>query len=231
MYFGLKWLWKKLDKDTTARFALILSLLSLTVTSFFTLQSINLANESNRLNREAIEFQNMLQNWTAVMDVSSQHANLLTSVSSDNRDVETTTHTGYLNLSVEIVSPHYCNLSVKILDFEVTESYNFVLPGTRNTTSVTLVDPEKYDDLDAYNKGVIPPGYSSFEVNIFLKTEIHPDVSQFPSPEDVSRYPSGLTQQYSFGEITFELELADIQTGEIIVREISERIHVSVHVY
>jgi len=224
-------MWKKLDKDTTARFALILSLISLTVTSFFTIQSINLANESNRLNREAIEFQNILQNWTAVMDVRPQNANLLTSVPSDNRDVETTTHTGYLNLSVEIVSPHYCNLSVKITDFEVTENYNFVLPGTRNTTFVTLVDPEKYDDLDLYNKGIIPPGYSSFEINLFLKTEIHPDISQFPSPEDVSRYPAGLIQQYSFGEITFEMELSDIQTEEVIIQEISEIIHVSVHIY
>ena len=164
------------------------------------------------------------------MNVESKHADLLTSVSSEDLNVGETIHHGYLNLSVEIVSPHYCNLSVTIKDFEVLESYNFVLPETRNLANVSIVNPENYDILDSYSKRIVP-GYSSLAHNLFLRASLYLDANQFPKPEDVSRYPGGLTQTYDVGEITLEIELLDLQTEEVIVQEISERIVVSVHVY
>lgn len=208
----------------------IISLISIGFTAYFGIRSMELTAESNRLNRETVELQNMLQNWTAVMNVEADHADLLTSISSDDLNVGKTLHHGYLNLSVEIISPHFSNLNISIQDFEVLESYNFVLPETRHLAKVDLIYPENYDVIKTYEKRIVP-GYSSLDLNLFLRASLYLDANQFPNPEDVSRYPSGLTQTYDVGELTLKIELLDLQTKEVIVQEISERIVVSVHVY
>lgn len=209
--------WWNQRKDKIAILALILSITNFGVGIYLTNESIKLNKESNEVAQRSLELQNMLSNYSSTIIIDSKHVQLFESIDLDYYiDSKPTKHHGYLNVSLKIVTPHLANVSLKIKEIKIDNSYQYFLQDKENLTDVYFLYPnENVEDI-------VNAGLNQLNYNLLLGASVYLNSTQFPK--------RGLTQTYPLGELTIEAELFDLQTNISLKKEFTSTVYVSLEV-
>lgn len=207
----------KISMSKYERTVVIVSVISL----LLTFCNIYLISETTRIRRESLEFQNMMYdfqgmmyNFTPVIVARPDLAILGEPVAylyDDNVTVQTI-HRGYLDTELQVVTPHYGNVSIKCKHFNVGESPHLD-QGKKNQTTVSFTsESDKYEHLAV-------PGLNQLNDHIDLEARI------FFNPDSFA--PDTSWVEFPLGRLFLEAELFDIQTNSTLTKEFSAVVRVT----
>ena len=166
--------------------------------------------QTNQIHRESQEFQNMMYDFTPVIVANTDNAFLDSSqFSYSNGKLQQIIHYGYLDVNIQVVTPHYGNLTIKLKSFNVGDS-EMLDSERRNDTKVTYAfENDVYEDIVIVGLNQIPK-------QLHLKASVYPNQEKLP--------PQGEPVQFPLGRLFLEAELYDIHTNTTLTKEFSARI-------
>jgi hypothetical protein len=173
-----------------------------------------LASQAFSINSQNMELQNKLYNFNSTMIIDSNDISMGSpnGWSSSNGIITQTTHNGDLELTIQVVTPHYGKVEIRLKSFEVSDS-EYLSSEQGNETSVYFWNEDKYEYL-------VAQGINTIESKILLTAKVYPDPQNMPPKE------AGVT--FLLGQVFCEVELINLQTQESsILAEFSERVFVS----
>ncbi len=185
-----------------------LALISNLILSGFNLY---LVIQTNQIHRESMEFQNMMYNFTSVIVAKAETAILEQSSYNpyDNVTVQTV-HFGYLDIELQVITPHYGEVNIKYKHFNIGESSLFA-PEKVNETRVTYVPDDKHEHL-------VVSGLNQLSDKISLIANV------YINPNSIS--PDTKWVQFIIGRLFLEAELLDLQNNTTLTEEFSAPIAV-----
>jgi len=197
---------KKTSVGKFEKLTIIVSIISLASTIGLTIFNFALVNQANKIAEANLDFQNMLSNFTSIIIADTDYAILgePSIILSVNDTIEETTHYGYLQVNVQVITPHFGILKIKLKDFYVGESpmHN---PERKNETRVSFADENK-----KYEYPVVL-GLNPINATLHLKAVVYPNLQNLPPDTQSVQFPIGVQH--------FEAELLDIQTNKTTVKE------------
>jgi hypothetical protein len=125
------------------------------------------------------------------------------------------TASGYLNISLRILTPHYAQITFKVENLS-NIALDMLNPEMANQTEIALASLWRYKP-----PYIIEPGLTKLNVSLPLTAIIYPDSSGLPEGED------GWTQ-FPLGTLWLEAELYDLQTQTTSTMEIPALIFVKI---
>jgi len=154
----------------------------------------------------SLQFQSMVYNFTSVITADADYAFLgkpSEYLSYDNT-IERTTHYGYLEVDVTVITPHYGTMSIRIRSFNVGES--------------PMLDSEKRNQTEvAYASGEDEYEYTIDSGSNHITAQLHLRAIAYPNSQNLP--PQGESVQFILGRLNLEAELFDIQTQQTSTRE------------
>jgi len=210
------------EKTTSGKWnkiAVIISVISLSISLGLTIYSFKLTEQANEISRKSLELEDILANYTSVID-AEQHAVGLLYASGfsfyPNGSIESFSSYGHLNFSLKVITPHYGNVSVEIVNFTADNSQLVLNTEKLNQTTVSYVwEDEKYHSL-------VVQGLNSLDASLELKGVVYPDASSLPA--------KGETIEFPIGWLNLNATLFDLQNHVTTTQGFRELIRVRVTV-
>lgn len=179
--------------------------------------SYDLQSQANSLSEKNLELQNMLSNSTPIivanpeqglLDEQGYYSNITASFHTVSR--------GWLNGSLTVITPHYGNVTVEIINFTVNDYFNDLIPEKANLTTVTST--LEYN----YSKHVDPiiQGLNQLTFNINLEAMFYPN----------AQGGSGTQSMFPIGVLFLEAKLFDAQAKIAYTQVFSSIIFVLVRI-
>ena len=160
---------------TISILSFILSIASLIGSISFSSYSLNAANQANSMTEKSLELQNMLSNSTPIIVANPEQSRLDEQGYYSNMTASfPTVSKGWLNGSLTVITPHYGNVTVEIINFTVYDYSNELVPEKVNLTRVTST--LEYN----YSKHVDPiiQGLNQVTFNINLEASLYPNLQE-----------------------------------------------------
>ena len=189
----------------------ILNVLSIIVSTTLTGFNLYLVSQILETRRANLEFQNIMYNFTSVIVAEADYAILdePSEYTMQDGNITATTHFGYLDVNLEVITPHYGTLTLRLKTLNVVES-EYLSSERRNETEISYA----YGRL-AYEYTVVA-GLNQISDQLHLVAHIYPISEKLP--------PQGVTVQIPLGYLFLEAELFDIQTETTLTEGFSARI-------
>ncbi len=165
--------------------AVIISIISLIATIVFSSYSFVLANQANSLTAKSLELQNMLSNFTSVITAKPQVGFLYSNTFNNASNLTTVNHYGHLNVSLEVITPHYGKISIEVKNLTDIDPHRMMNPSMKNQTTVSYVWAD-----EKFEKTVFM-GLNSFTADLELKATTYPDYQQLPAKGESITIPIG----------------------------------------
>jgi len=126
--------------------------------------------------------------------------------------IERTIHYGTLYAVIQVVTPHYGALTIRLKTFNATES-EYLNPEKRNDTEISYKD-----EKESYVY-ILSPGLNQVNAYLNLKAQVYVNPEKLP-PEDES-------VQFSLGHLSLEAESFDFETQTKATSEFSVEIFIA----
>jgi len=199
---------KKKSSNKYEQWGFALGVLTLIANIILMWFNLHLIVQTNQIRSASLEYQSMMYNFTSVIVANADHANLgsPSMYSSQDDIIQQTAHYGYLEVNLEVITPHYGLLSIKVKNFNVAET-SMLNSEKLNKTEVSYAyEPSKYEYA-------IVSGLNSINDNLHLKALVYPNPENLP--------PKGESLSFVLGRLFLEAELFDVQTDGTITKEFS----------
>lgn len=176
---------------TISILSFILSIASLIGTFAFSTYSLNAANQANSMTEKSLELQNMISNSTPIIVANPEYGRPLDEdgyFSNLTANFPTVSR-GWLNGSLTVITPHYGDVTIEIINFTLNDYYDMLIPEKANLTTVTST--LEYN----YSKHVNPviSGLNQFTFSINLQAMLYPNPQKVPSTSSsYSIFPVGV---------------------------------------
>ena len=173
-------------------------------------RSLDLQENVLSLQEDVLNLQRIMSNYTTFIIARADWAYLeSSSYSHEDGILVQTVHFGYLGVELEIVTPHYGRVVIRIKDFNEGES-NLINPERRGDTLVSFFDDEEYEDF-------VVQGLN------YITVDLHLEAVMYPNYEKLRK--ENLTYvQFPLGFLVLEVELYDLQTNVTTLKEFKARI-------
>ena len=189
--------WKELS--WIQKINLILSLVTL---CFFTFsvyyidqQGLDLQRELKNLQEDLLELQRITTNYTSTIVVNADSAFLNhTLYSRINSTLWKTIHKGYLNVDLQIITPHLGNFTIRIKEFNVKDS-DYV--SMQDQTEAFLF----YGDYE----GTVGSGLNHISVELYLEARAYINAEEITKDNFI----------IELGTLRLEIELYDLQVKRV----------------
>jgi len=158
-------------------------------------------------------FHNNISNSTFIIITKADDTNLGKPTTYFGQDgvIEQTTHYGTLYAAVQVVTPHYGALTIRLRNFNVTES-EYLSPEKRNETEISYAgEKESY----VY---ILAPGLNQINAQLYLKAQVYVNPEKLP--------PKDEPVQFSLGHLSLEAESFDFETQARVTEEFSAEIFI-----
>jgi hypothetical protein len=163
--------------------------------------------------------QNMLTNSTPIIMVNPEYgqpldeggyfSNLSTNFATVSR--------GWLNGSLAVITTHYGNVTIEIINFTVDDYFDMLIPDKVNLTTVTTT----YEYNFSQHVSPFISGLNSLNFNINL------EASFYPNPQKLTNV---LYSTFPIGVLFLEVKLYDAQAKTIYTQLFTSKIFVTVNV-
>jgi hypothetical protein len=217
------------EKDVSGKWekrALIISILSfilsiagLVGSIAFSSYSLNAANQANSMTEKSLEMQNMISNSTPIIVANPEHGRPLDEGGyfSNVTASSPTVSRGWLNGSLTVITPHYGNVTVEIINFTVTDYYDYLIPDKENLTTVTTTLEYNYSQhVNYFISGLNP---LNFNINL--------EASLYPNPQRLSNLSEAI---FPIGVLFLEAKLFDAQAKITYTQVFTSVIHVTIRI-
>lgn len=158
--------------------------------------NFNLNTQAYFLNTESMSIEHF--NSTIIVNPNYIDLGSPSSWLSSNGVITETTHHGYLEATIQVITPHYSKIEVKIKDFQVRDT-EYLSQSRGNESSVEFASSNNTYEY------IVNKGINSIDTKILLKGTLYPDSTK------LSINKVGIP----FGYITFGVVLTDLQTQTI----------------
>lgn len=197
--------------------AVLFTTLTLICSTVLTVFSLYLVVQTNRIHSESLQFQRELQgmmyNFTSYIAVRPDYAYLgkqSTILSHDNVTIQTI-HLGYLDVILQVITPHCGKVNVRCKHFNVSESPKLDQDKKNQTTVYFASESDVYEHL-------VDSGLNQLSDHIRLEARVYINASSIS--------PDTTWIQFPLGRLFLEAELFDIQTNSTLTREFSTAVMV-----
>jgi hypothetical protein len=207
------------DSGKWAKGMFILGLLGLTSGILTSSYSFVLTQQAISMQQTALDLQKTQENFTSIIVPTIQQGHL------DENDYYYSPTTspiilkGWLNGSITVISPHYGNLTVEILNFTVNDFYNMTIPEKLNLTTVDYTPEYRYSTHVHF----IDHGLSQSTFSINLQATFYPKPEKLPSE-------SGNFTEFPIGVLFLQANLLEPQTNVTTTQVFSSIIFVYIRV-
>jgi hypothetical protein len=208
---------EKSDSRKWDMVAVIISIVSLIASVVFSSYSFVLANQANNLTVKSLELQNMLSNFTSIIIPSPAQAQLSWGGYYSNGTTSPTVTTGWLNISLVVITPHYGLLYANIEDFTPSDEYQMLDTPKTHLTDVSYASGYQANQHLKY----VISGINQLNIEIQLQASFYPNSQKLPvAPDSAVTFP--------IGELSLQMELFDSQTSQTTTRPFVSNIFVTV---
>lgn len=183
--------------------SIIFGILGVVVGLVQTKLSYDLQGQAISLSEKNLELQNMLSNSTPIivtnpeqghLDEQGYYSNITASYPTVSR--------GWLNGSLTVITPHYGNVTIEIINFTVSDYFDMLVPERANLTTVASTLEYNYSKHVDY----VIQGLNQLTFSINLEAMFYPNPQKLPSMSDsYSVFPIGV--------LFLEAKLFDAQTN------------------
>lgn len=194
------------------RIALILIAITLVANVALTGINVYLTVQFNQ-NLTNLGFHNNIPNSTYIIITKADDTNLGKPTTYFGQDgvIEQTIHYGTLYAAVQVVTPHYGALTIRLKNFNVTES-EYLSPEKRNETEISYAD-----EKESYVY-ILAPGLNQINAQLYLKAQVYVNPEKLP--------PKDEPVQFSLGHLSLEAESFDFETQTKVTSEFSTEIFI-----
>jgi hypothetical protein len=205
---------------TISVLSLVISIISLIASVVFAAYSLNAANQANSLTEKNLELQNQLSNFTSIIVPNPQQGHLDEEGYYFNGTTTPTISEGWLNGTLAVITPHYGNITVEILNFSVSDYFDMLIPEKANLTTVDYTNEYRYRTHVSY--AIIGLNQLTFAVN--LEAKFYPNPQKLPSV-------SGSFSEFPIGVLFLKAKLFEPQTNVTTTQVFSSIIFVTVRIF
>lgn len=194
------------------RIALILIVITLAANAVLTGINVYLTVQFNQ-NLTNLGFQSSMPNSTSVMITRADDSNLGKPATYFSQEgvIKQTIHYGILYVVVQVVTPHYGALTIRLKNFYATES-EYLSSERRNETEISYADEK---ESHVY---ILVPGLNQISAQLHLKAQVYLNPEKLP--------PKGDSVQFSLGHLSLEAESFDFETQTKVASEFSAEIFI-----
>jgi hypothetical protein len=194
------------------RIALILIVITLVANVVLTGINVYLTVQFNQ-NLTNLGFQGSMSNFTSVIIARAGDASLgkPTIYFSQEGAIEYTIHYGLAYATVQVATPHYGTLVIRLKSFNATES-EYLNSERRNETKIS------YSDGKESQVYILVPRLNQVGVQLPLKAQVYPKSEKLP--------PKGEPVKVSLGHLSLEAESFDFETQARVTCEFSAEIFI-----
>jgi hypothetical protein len=198
---------------------LVANLLLALFTASLTFYNLGLVGESNKLNRETLQLQNSLFNFSsAIIPVEKYNEYTLFNSSMSRETLDQSFPVGlygYVQKDLKVVTPHYGYLSVDFKNFTFSENAHMATLERRNDYEISYVGAQKYEDI-------VVQGSNQITVSLQLRISVYLNLN------DLSSDIRGM--QFPLGDLTLEATLLDLQTNQTMTKEFNVSVVASIKI-
>lgn len=183
--------------------------------------SYDLQSQAINLSEKNFELQNMLSNSTPIIVASPEHGHPLDEGGyfSNLTASFPTVSRGWLNGSLTVITPHYGNVTVEVINFTVDDYYTNLIPDKVNLTTVTTTIEYNYSQhVDYFTSGLNP---LNFNINL--------EAMLYPNPQKLSSIP-GSYSIFPVGALFLEAKLFDAQAKITYIEVFTSLIFVTIRI-
>jgi hypothetical protein len=124
----------------------IVSVLSLITAIASSSYGFILTLQANELTEKNLALQNMLSNFTSVITAKPQVGFLYSNTFENASNLITVNHYGHLNVSLEVITPHYGKISIEVKNLTDIDPQRMMNTNMKNQTTVSYVwEDEKFE--------------------------------------------------------------------------------------
>jgi hypothetical protein len=194
------------------RAVLILIVITLVANAVLTGINVYLTVQFNQ-DLTNLGFQSSMSNSTFVIIAKADDSNLgkPSTYFSQEGVIKQTIHYGMLYATVQVVTPHYGALTIRLKNFCVAES-EYLNPEKRNATEVSYADEK---ESHVY---ILVPRLNQISAQLHLKAQVYLNPEKLP--------PKGESVQFSLGHLSLEAEAFDFETQTKVASEFSAEIFI-----
>jgi hypothetical protein len=172
---------------------------------FLTVINVWAAVQTLAIRNETLRLQELTSDYPPTMVVNPDFGYLgAPSLLSRSGDTVQTWHYGYMRIDLDVIVPHYGNVSIRLMGFTVGDS-ELLDYEKLNETEVSYVDEGSTYVV------IVEPGVNHVVTNLHLMASIYPEPDKIPTRDQ----PRSLI----LGELQFEVELFDLQSKATILRK------------
>jgi len=194
------------------RIALILIVITLVANVVLTGINVYLTVQFNQ-NLTNLGFQGSMSNFTSVIIARADDSNLGKPAIYFSQEgvIEQTIHYGILYALVQVVTPHYGVLTIRLKNFYATES-EYLSSERRNETKIS------YSDGKESQVYILAPKLNQIGAQLPLKAQVYPKSEKIP--------PKGEPVKALLGHLSLEAESFDFETRARVTSEFSAEIFI-----
>jgi hypothetical protein len=194
------------------RIALVLIVITLAANAVLTGINVYLIVQSNQ-NLSNLEFESSMPSSTFFIIARADDASLGKPAIyfSQEGAIEQTIHYGTAYVTVQVATPHYGTLTIRLKGFHVTES-EYLDSEKRNETEIS------YSDGKESQVYILAPGLNQISAQLPLKAQVYPKSEKLP--------PKGEPVKVSLGYLSLEAESFDFETQTRATSEFSAEIFI-----
>jgi hypothetical protein len=197
----------------------VLAVLGLVVGLVTSSYGFILIHEANVIGQRNLDLQNMLSNFTSIIVPNPQQGHLDEDGYYSNGTTNPTISRGWLNGSITVITSHYGNLTVEILNFSVNDYFNMLIPEKTNLTTVDYTNEYRYGTH--VNFIVLGLNQLTFAVN--LEATLYPNPQKLPSM-------SGSYSDFPIGVLFLKVKLFEPQINATTTQVFSSIVFVTVRI-
>jgi hypothetical protein len=205
------------DSGKWDKIAVTISIVSLIASIVFSNYSFTLASQANELTKKSLELQNILSNFTSIIVPNPERGFLNEGGYYFNGTTSSSNPKGWLNVSLTVITPHYGNVSVEIMNFSVSDYFNMLIPEKANLTTVSYTPEYQYSK----HVGYVVSGLNQLSFSLNLEATVYPNPQKLPSTS-----PS--ESEFPIGVLFLQAKLFDAQTDLTITQDFSTIIFVTI---
>jgi hypothetical protein len=210
------------DKNSSGKWdkaMFVLGVLGLVVGLITSSYGFILAHEANIISQRNLDLQNTLSNFTSIIVPNPQQGHVDEDGYYSNGTTSPTISAGWLNGSITVITSHYGNLTVEILNFSVSDYFNKLNPEKSNLTTVDYTNEYRYGTHVNYT--VVGLNQLTFAVN--LEATFYPDPQKLPSM-------SGSYSEFPIGVLFLKAKLFEPQINATTTQVFSSIVFVTVRI-
>lgn len=201
------------------RASFVLGVLGLVVGLIVSTYGFILTHEANIISQRNLDLQNTLSNFTSIIVPNPQQGHLDEAGYYSNGTISPVISRGWLSGTITVITSHYGNLTVEILNFSVSDYFNKLNPEKTNLTTVDYTNEYRYNTHVNYT--VLGLNQLTFAVN--LEASFYPDSQELPTE-------SGSFSEFPIGVLFLRTILFEPQINATTTQDFSSIVFVTVRI-